>query len=265
MNKYRVRPGQRVDLDDYDPDDTRLVPGGKEEAREKNSAIQNRLAELQELLFAGHEWKLLIVLQGMDTSGKDGTIRHVMGGFNPAGTRVASFRKPTIDELDHDYLWRVHRQVPAKGEVVVFNRSHYEDVLVVRVHSLVPKPVWQRRYAQIRCFEQTLSEEGCIILKFFLHISKDEQRKRLQARLDDPTKRWKFQPGDLEERAIWSDYRKAYEAALSKTSTDEAPWYVVPANQKWYRNYIVGSLVVDALERLDMKYPEPDLSNIVIK
>jgi PPK2 family polyphosphate:nucleotide phosphotransferase len=265
MNKYRVRPGQGVDLDDYDPDDTHLIPGGKEEAREKNSAIQARLAQLQELLYAGHEWKLLIVLQGMDTSGKDGTIRHVMGGFNPSGTRVASFRKPTIDELDHDYLWRVHRQVPAKGEVVVFNRSHYEDVLVVLVHSLVPRAVWKRRYDQIRCFEQTLSEEGCIILKFFLHISKDEQRKRLQARLDDPTKRWKFQPGDLEERALWNDYRKAYEAALSKTSTEEAPWYVVPANQKWYRNYIVGSVIVDALERLDIKYPDPDLSKVVIK
>jgi PPK2 family polyphosphate:nucleotide phosphotransferase len=265
MNKYRVRPGQGVDLDDYDPNDTHLVPGGKEEARKNNSAIQARLAQLQELLYAGHEWKLLIVLQGMDTSGKDGTIRHVMGGFNPSGTRVASFRKPTIDELDHDYLWRVHRQVPAKGEVVVFNRSHYEDVLVVRVHTLVPQAVWKRRYDQIRCFEQSLSEEGCIILKFFLHISKDEQRKRLQARLDDPTKRWKFQRGDLEERALWSDYRKAYEAALSKTSTEEAPWYVVPANQKWYRNYIVGSVIVDALERLDMKYPDPDLAKVVIK
>jgi PPK2 family polyphosphate:nucleotide phosphotransferase len=201
----------------------------------------------------------------MDTSGKDGTIRHVMGGFNPSGTRVASFRKPTIDELDHDYLWRVHRQLPGKGEVVVFNRSHYEDVLVVRVHELVPKAVWKRRYDQIRCFEQTQCEEGCVILKFFLHISEDEQRKRLQARIDDPTKRWKFQTGDLEERALWNDYRKAYEAALSKTSTDEAPWYVVPANQKWYRNYIVGSVIAETLERLDMKYPQPDLSNIVIK
>jgi PPK2 family polyphosphate:nucleotide phosphotransferase len=265
MNKYRVRPGQRVDLDDYDPDDTHLVPGGKNEARDKNSAIQARLADQQELLYAGHEWKLLVVLQGMDTSGKDGTIRHVMGGFNPSGTRVASFRKPTIDELDHDYLWRVHRQLPGKGEVVVFNRSHYEDVLVVRVHELVPKAVWKRRYDQIRCFEQTQCEEGCVILKFFLHISEDEQRKRLQARIDDPTKRWKFQTGDLEERALWNDYRKAYEAALSKTSTDEAPWYVVPANQKWYRNYIVGSVIAETLERLDMKYPEPDLSNIVIK
>jgi PPK2 family polyphosphate:nucleotide phosphotransferase len=264
MNKYRVRPGQRVDLDDYDPDDTHLVPGGKNEARDKNSAIQTRLAELQELLYAGHEWKLLVVLQGMDTSGKDGTIRHVMGGFNPSGTRVASFRAPTVDELDHDYLWRVHRQVPGKGEVVVFNRSHYEDVLVVRVHSLVPRAVWKRRYDHIRCFEQTLSEEGCIVLKFFLHISKDEQRKRLQARLEDPTKRWKFQRGDLEERELWSDYQEAYEAALSKTSTDEAPWYVVPANQKWYRNYIVGSVITDALEQLNMKYPEPDLSNIVV-
>ena len=265
MNKYRVRPGQRVDLGGYDPDDTHLLPGGKAEAREKNPAIQSRLTELQELLFAGHEWKLLIVLQGMDTSGKDGTIRHVMVGFNPSGTRVASFRAPTVDELDHDYLWRVHRQVPAKGEVVVFNRSHYEDVLVVRVHSLVPTEVWKRRYDQIRCFEQSLFEEGCIILKFFLHISKAEQRKRLQARLDDPSKRWKFQPGDLEERALWNEYRKAYEAVLSQTSTDEAPWYVVPANQKWYRNYIVGSVVADALERLNMKYPAPDLSKVVIK
>ena len=265
MNKYRVRPGQKVDLADYDPDDTHLLPGGKEEAREKTPAIQRRLAGLQELLFAGHEWKLLIVLQGMDTSGKDGTIRHVMVGFNTSGTRVASFRKPTIDELDHDYLWRVHRQVPAKGEVVVFNRSHYEDVLVVRVHELVPKAIWRRRYQQIENFEQMLVEEGCVLLKFFLHISKGEQRKRLQARLDDPTKRWKFQRGDVEERKLWTEYRTAYEEALSKTSTDEAPWYVVPANQKWYRNYIVGSVIADALERLDMKYPQPDLSNIVIK
>jgi PPK2 family polyphosphate:nucleotide phosphotransferase len=159
----------------------------------------------------------------------------------------------------------VHRQVPAKGEVVVFNRSHYEDVLVVRVHELVPKAIWRRRYQQIQNFEQMLVEEGCVLLKFFLHISKGEQRKRLQARLDDPTKRWKFQRGDVEERKLWTEYRTAYEEALSKTSTDEAPWYVVPANQKWYRNYIVGSVIADALERLDMKYPQPDLSNIVIK
>jgi PPK2 family polyphosphate:nucleotide phosphotransferase len=209
--------------------------------------------------------KLLIVLQGMDTSGKDGTIRHVMGGFNAQSTRVASFRKPSLDELEHDFLWRIHRQVPAAGEIVVFNRSHYEDVLVVRVHNLVPKEEWQKRYAQIRDFERMLTETGTVILKFFLHITKDEQRARLQTRLDDPTKRWKFQSGDLEERKFWKEYQRAYEDALSKTSTEEAPWYVVPANQKWYRNYVVGSIVVKTLDDLQMKYPNPDLSKVVVE
>jgi PPK2 family polyphosphate:nucleotide phosphotransferase len=265
MDKYRVRPGQKVDLGDVDPDDTRLAPGGKEEATKQSSAIQDRLRDLQELLFAEHQRKLLIVLQGMDTSGKDGTIRHVMAGFNPAGTRVASFRAPSPAELDHDYLWRVHRELPGKGEVVVFNRSHYEDVLVVRVHDLVPKAVWKKRYQQIVAFEQMLHEEGTVILKFFLHISKGEQRKRLQARLDDPSKRWKFQPGDLEERKRWDDYQGAYEDALTKTSTDDNPWYVVPANQKWYRNLVVGSVVAETLDGLRMSYPNPDLSRIVIE
>jgi len=265
MHHYLVRPGTKVDLEKIDPDDVRLVAGGKAEAKEKSTAIQERLRKLQELLFAGHERKLLVVLQGMDTSGKDGTIRHVMGGFNPQGTRVASFGKPTPEELDHDYLWRVHRQVPGRGEVVVFNRSHYEDVLVVRVHNLVPKGVWRKRYDQINAFEEILAESGTLILKFFLHISKDEQRARLQARIDDPTKRWKFQHGDLEERKFWDDYQRAYEDALSKTSSERAPWYVVPSNQKWYRNYVVGLIVADALDRLHMKYPEPDLSGVVVK
>jgi PPK2 family polyphosphate:nucleotide phosphotransferase len=265
MNPYLVRPGRKVDLTEFDPDDTHLVPGGKPEAKKQNAAIQDRLAELQELLYAGHQWKLLIVLQGMDTSGKDGTIRHVMGGFNPVGTRVVSFKKPSTEELDHDYLWRVHRQVPAKAEVVVFNRSHYEDVLVVRVHNLVPKATWQKRYDHICAFEQMLHDEGSLILKFFLHITRDEQRARLQARIEDPTKRWKFQSGDLEERKLWKDYQRAYEDALSKTSTDWAPWYVVPANQKWYRNYVVGSVIADQLQSLHLKYPEPDLSGVVIK
>jgi PPK2 family polyphosphate:nucleotide phosphotransferase len=265
MDKYLVRPGQKVDLDDIDPDDVHLMPAGKAMAKTKNVAIRTRLTELQELLFAGHDRKVLIVLQGMDTSGKDGTIRHVMAGFNPQGTRVVSFGKPSLEELDHDYLWRVHRQVPRKGEVVVFNRSHYEDVLVVRVHSLVPKTIWRKRYDQIRAFEQMLFEEGAVVLKFFLHISKNEQRRRLQARIDDPTKRWKFQHGDLEERELWDDYQRAYEDALSRTSTEEAPWYVVPANQKWYRNFVVGSVVTDALERLHLTYPEVDLPSIVVK
>ena len=221
-----------MDLDSFDPDDTSLVPGGKQEARERLEAILGRLAEGQELLYAGHERKLLIVLQGMDTSGKDGAIRHAMRGFNPQGVRVVSFKKPSEEELDHDFLWRVHAKVPARGETVVFNRSHYEDVLVVRVRDLVPKSVWKARYDQIVAFERILQETGTTIVKFFLHISRDEQRTRLQARVDDPKKCWKFQPGDLEERRFWKDYMVAYEDALSKTSTDWAPWYVVPANQK---------------------------------
>jgi PPK2 family polyphosphate:nucleotide phosphotransferase len=265
MNPYRVPPGRKVDLDAIDPNDTHLVPGGKPEAKAGSATIQKRLAKYQELLYAEHQRKLLIVLQGIDTSGKDGTIRHVMNGFNPSGTRVASFKKPSDQELDHDYLWRVHQQVPGKGEVVVFNRSHYEDVLVVRVHSLVPKAVWSRRYDHIRAFEQMLVDEGTVIRKFFLHIGKEEQRKRLESRVEDPTKRWKFQHADLEERELWSEYQRAYEDAISKTSTDDAPWYIVPANQKWYRNYVVGSILADTLKGLHMKYPEPDLSGVTVR
>jgi PPK2 family polyphosphate:nucleotide phosphotransferase len=264
MNKYLVPPGRKVDLDDIDPADISLAPG-KAEAREASAATQVRLAQLQELLYATHDQKVLIVLQGMDTSGKDGTVRHVMGGFNPAGTRVVSFKKPSLEELDHDYLWRVHHLVPGKGEVVVFNRSHYEDVLVVRVHGLVPKAVWRKRYDHINAFEQMLVDEGTVILKFFLHISRDEQRARLQARIDNPRKRWKFEHGDIEERKLWKDYQRAYEDALSRTSTEVAPWCIVPANQKWYRNYIVGSVLADALESLNLRYPEIDLSGVVIK
>jgi PPK2 family polyphosphate:nucleotide phosphotransferase len=265
MNEYLVRPGQKVDLGKVNPDDVHLVPGGKAEAKKENAATQARLGELQERLFAGHSRKVLIVLQGMDTSGKDGTIAHVMGGFNPQGTRVVPFGVPSKEELDHDYLWRVHHQVPARGQIVVFNRSHYEDVLVVRVHELVPKAVWKKRYDQIKAFEQMLSDEGTLILKFFLHISKEEQRARLESRIEDPKKRWKFQHGDLEERKLWDEYQRAYEDALSKTSTETAPWYIVPANQKWYRNNVVGSVVVDALEGLHLTYPKVDLSGIVVK
>jgi PPK2 family polyphosphate:nucleotide phosphotransferase len=265
MDNYRVRPGQKVDLKAVDPEDISLAPGGKAETSQESSKIQMRLSQLQELLYAEHRRKLLVVLQGMDTSGKDGTIRHVMGGFNPSGTRVASFGVPSRDELDHDYLWRIHRQVPARGQVVVFNRSHYEDVLVVRVHELVPQSVWKKRYEQIRAFEQMLHEEGTVLLKFFLHIGKAEQRKRLQARIDDPTKRWKFQHGDVDERKLWPEYRRAYEDALSKTSTDECPWYIVPANQKWYRNFVVGSVLAHTMDRMKMSYPMPDLSGIMIE
>ena len=265
MNPYFVRPGRKVHLDDFDPADTSPLPGGKAEAKVQLAAIVDRLAELQELVFAGHQRKLLIVLQGMDTSGKDGTIRHVMRGFNPQGTRVVSFKKPSEEELDHDFLWRVHAKVPAKGETVVFNRSHYEDVLIVRVHDLVPRTVWRKRYDQINAFEKVLVENGTVIMKFFLHISFEEQRRRLQARVEDPKKCWKFQAGDLEERKFWKDYMQAYEEALSNTSTDWAPWYVVPANQKWYRNHLVGSIVVKTLDKLQLKYPTCDLSTVVVK
>ena len=185
----------------------------------------------------------------MDTSGKDGTIRHVFEGVNPQGVRVAGFKVPTPEEMDHDYLWRVHQQTPGKGEIVIFNRSHYEDVLVVRVHQLVPEQVWRKRFDQINAFEQQLSEEGTIILKFFLNIDLDEQKQRLLDRLDDPTKHWKFNPGDLKERALWKDYQAAYEDVLEKTSKPWAPWYVVPANKKWYRDLVISSVLVETLKK----------------
>jgi PPK2 family polyphosphate:nucleotide phosphotransferase len=262
MKELRVKPGENIRLRHLDPGDTGLAPGDKEQTNAISERLTKRLAELQELLYAEHRRKLLIVLQGMDTSGKDGTVRHVMRGVSPLSVRAVSFKKPTQVELDHDYLWRVHAQTPAAGEIVIFNRSHYEDILVARVHELVPEKVWRKRYAHIRDFERMLTENDTIILKFFLHISREEQRKRLQARIDDPTKRWKFQAGDIEERKRWNQYMKAYEDALAETSTDEAPWVIVPANQKWFRNYVVARVVVDALEKLKMSYPKPDLSKV---
>jgi PPK2 family polyphosphate:nucleotide phosphotransferase len=260
MKKLQVKPGDKVDLRKFDPDDTSLAPGDKEETNAKSDKLCEKLAGLQELLFAEHKHKLLIVLQGMDTSGKDGTVRHVMRGVSPQSVRAVSFKKPTQPELEHDFLWRVHAQIPATGEIVIFNRSHYEDVLVVRVHELAPEKIWRKRYGQINDFEKMLTESGTTILKFFLHISKDEQRQRLQARIDDPTKRWKFQHGDIEERKLWDHYQKAYEDALEKCSTEWAPWTIVPSDKKWFRNYVVAKTVVDTLQDFDMKYPQPDLT-----
>lgn len=254
-----------MQLKSVDPDDTSACPGDKERTIAASAKLQARIGELQELLYAGHQHKLLVILQGMDTSGKDGAVRHVMSEVSLQGVRVVSFKKPTEVELDHDYLWRVHREVPAAGEIVVFNRSHYEDVLIVRVHSLVKKSVWSKRYDQINDFERMLAENGVTILKFFLHISPEEQRERLQARLDDPTKRWKFQHGDLDERKLWDAYMRAYDDALERTSTKWAPWTIVPANRKWVRNWIVARTIVDALEKLKMKYPAPDLKGVVIE
>jgi PPK2 family polyphosphate:nucleotide phosphotransferase len=266
MDRYRIKPGTSVDLTRWDPADQSAFEDDKKTARRELKALNKRLEELQELLYAEGKHKLLIVLQAMDSGGKDGTIRHVFDGTNPQGVKVASFKKPTDEERAHDYLWRVHRHTPGSGEVAIFNRSHYEDVLVVRVHSLVPEDRWSRRYDQINEFERMLTEEGTTILKFFLHISKDEQRSRLKSRQDEPAKHWKFSSGDIKERALWAAYTEAYEAVLSRTSTPWAPWWVVPANHKWYRNLVIGSVIVDTLEGFEMAYPsaEPGLADIVI-
>jgi PPK2 family polyphosphate:nucleotide phosphotransferase len=267
MKRYRIEPGSKVDLSKYDAGSTREAPKGKKGTEELVADLTRRLAVLQEQLWANHQHKVLVVLQGMDTSGKDGTISHVFEGVNPQGVGVAAFKAPSPEERDHDFLWRIHGRVPGSGEIVIFNRSHYEDVLAVRVHKLVPDKVWKARYDQINAFEQLLTASGTVILKFFLHIDKDEQKKRLQDRLDDPQKRWKFRLGDLDDRALWDDYAKAYQDLLTKTSTEDAPWYVVPANKKWYRNLVVATVLVEALEKLDMKPPEPeeDLSKVVIE
>lgn len=267
LDRYRVLPGGECRLAAQDPDDNSLLPEGKEAGESLLPDLCDRLVALQELLYAQGRHKLLIVLQAMDTAGKDGTIRKVFGCLNPQGVRVASFKAPTAAELAHDYLWRIHRHTPGAGEIAIFNRSHYEDVLVVRVRKLVPEERVERRYAQIAAFERMLAEEGTTILKFFLFIDKDEQKKRLQARLDDPEKHWKFDSGDLAERKLWDAYMQAYGTALSRTSTEAAPWYVVPANRKWYRNLVVGSVVAHTLAGLGMRYPEPPagLDKIVVE
>lgn len=266
MNRYRVEPGNRVNLAQWQPDDCSAFAGDKDAAGEHLQELNKELEALQELLYAEHKHKVLVVLQAMDTGGKDGVIRTVFDGVNPLGVRVASFKGPTAVELDHDYLWRVHSQAPGKGELVIFNRSHYEDVLIVRVRRWITNVQCQQRYRQIRDFERMLAEEGATILKFFLHISKDEQKQRLQARLDDPTKRWKFNVGDLKERELWADYMRAYEDALNETSTSWAPWYIVPANRKWYRNLVIAETIVQTLRDLNMQFPQPedDLDSVVI-
>jgi PPK2 family polyphosphate:nucleotide phosphotransferase len=267
MERYRVEPGTTVDLSAIDPRDDAAEPAGKDAGKQRLKQLNDRLELLQELLYAERRHRLLVVLQAMDTGGKDGVIRHVFDGVNPQGVTVAPFKKPSRQELAHDYLWRVHPHVPGNGTIAIFNRSHYEDVLVVRVHSLVPEDVWRRRYDHINAFEQMLADEGTTIRKFFLHISKEEQAERLRARLETPEKQWKFSLGDLAERKRWSDYTAAYEEMLTRTSTPWAPWYVVPADRKWYRNLVVAGTMVETLEAFDMRYPEPedDLSGVVVE
>ena len=253
MEQYRIPPETSVDLDAIE---TRYEGDlSKKDGKGQLKDLNKELRDLQELLFAESKQKILIVLQAIDTGGKDSTIRHVFGDVNPQGTKVTNFKVPSKEELAHDYLWRVHQHTPATGEIAIFNRSHYEDVLVVRVHDLVPKSVWKRRYEHINEFEQLLAEEGTTILKFYLHISKNEQAERFLARLDRPHKRWKFNPDDLKERNHWEEYKKAFEDMLTLTSTSYAPWYVIPSDRKWYRNLAVATIIVEKLKGLGMQFP----------
>jgi PPK2 family polyphosphate:nucleotide phosphotransferase len=261
-----VPPGKKVRLKDFDPDYTGGIKN-KNKAREELEENIERLAELGYRLYAENRRSLLLVLQGMDTAGKDGTIRHVMKGFNPQSCQVTSFKQPSVEELNHDFLWRIARAVPRKGNIGIFNRSHYEDVLVVRVHDLVPKREWQTRYDRINLFEKTLATGGTTIVKIFLHIGKDEQRRRLQSRLDDPSKLWKFSRDDLSERRYWDEYQKAYEAALTRCNTERAPWHIVPANRKWFRNLAISRVLCKTLEKMNLRFPPPEkgLEDIVVE
>ena len=256
--KNIIKPHQLVNLDNYPPDFTGDYEK-KGQTKRKLKKLRKQLLELQELLYAESRHALLIILQGMDTCGKDGTIRNVMADINVQGCDVFNFKVPSAEERSHDFLWRAHKVVPAKGKIGIFNRSHYGDVLVVRVHNLVPEQVWSKRYQQINDFERMLVESGTVVLKFFLHISKDEQKARLESRMSDPTKHWKITEADIRERAYWDDYMQAYEVMLQKCSTDWAPWHVIPANKKWYRNLVITECIVEALKKLDMQYPEPSV------
>lgn len=267
MDKYRVKPGMKVKLKDWDPDDKSEFNTDKKTGKMEVLRLNDEIEHLQEILYAEKHDRLLIILQAMDAAGKDGTIRHVFDGVNPVGVKVASFKKPTEHELSHDYLWRVHKHTPASGEIVIFNRSHYEDVLVVRVNNYVEKKIWEKRYEHINNFEKMLHDEGTTIIKFFLHISKDEQKKRFIERLKVQEKNWKFSMADLNERKKWDIYTKAFEDMLSKTSTEYAPWYIIPSNRKWYRNIVISEVILEKLKSFKLRHPDPeiDLSKIVVE
>jgi PPK2 family polyphosphate:nucleotide phosphotransferase len=262
-DRFRVKAGGKLDLERIDPD-TSDEHHDKESALAETAELAQRMGALQFKLYAENRRSLLICLQAMDAGGKDGTIRHVIGPLNPQGTRVVGFKVPSAEEAAHDFLWRIHRQVPARGEIVIFNRSHYEDVLVARVRKLVPKQVWSRRYEMIKAFETNLVAGGTQILKFFLHVSPEEQLKRFKQRLDDPARHWKISLADYTERELWPKYQQAYAEALRRTSTAQAPWFVIPANRKWFRNLAVSRIIVEALESLDLALPAPtvDLDEI---
>ena len=262
--QFRVEPGSKIDLDRVDAD---FKPKGlnRDEAEERFRETTRELADLQHLLYAEDRRSLLVVLQGRDAAGKDGTIRHVFGPMNPQGTQVTSFKVPSKEERAHDFLWRCHKAAPKRGTVGIFNRSHYEDVLVVRVHDLVPKKIWSKRFDHINAFERLLVDKGTAVLKFYLHIDRDEQLERFKKRMDNPKKNWKISDADYTERPYWDDYTKAFEDALSKCSPDHAPWFVIPANRKWARNLVISDIVAETLRNLDMQYPEPEVDMAEIR
>ncbi len=264
---HRIAPGSKVDLGAHDPADTSGGPGDKATTQLTIFPMAEHLAELQNRLWARNDQSVLVVLQGIDTSGKGGAVKRVFGAVNPAGLRVTSFKAPTEPELDRDYLWRIHAQVPGGGEIGVFDRSHYEDVLAVRVMDLAPEKVWHKRYDHINAFEEMLVDEGTTVVKLLLNISKGEQAKRLQARLDDPAKHWKFRTSDLDARAQWDEYQAAFAEMLERTSTELAPWHVIPADKKWYRDWAVATIMIATLEALDLSWPDPvePLEGIVIE
>jgi len=259
VKKFQVEPGARIQLDKIDAD---FKPKGldRDEAEERIRELTVELRDLQHLMYAEDQRSLLIVLQGRDAAGKDGTIRHVFGPMNPQGTRVTSFKVPSKEELAHDFLWRCHQAAPKRGTVGIFNRSHYEDLLVVRVHDLVPKKIWSKRFEHINAFERLLTDKGTVVLKFYLHIDRDEQLERFKKRMDNPKKNWKISDADYSERPYWDAYTEAFEDALSECSTDIAPWFVVPANRKWARNLVIADIVADAMKSLDMRFPKPEVN-----
>ena len=264
--KCLVRPGVSVKLDDWKTKTLGILGKPEVEAAEMFSELRSKLANQQRVLYAEGKRKILIVVQAMDTGGKDGCVRKLFSRVDPQGVKVTPFKAPSEKELAHDFLWRVHQVVPAKGEIAVFNRSHYEDIIAVRVKNLAPQEVWEKRYQHILDFERMLVDEGTIILKFFLHISKNEQKRRLQSRLDRPEKHWKFFPDDLADRKRWDDFRVAYEDVFERTSTKEAPWFIIPSDHKWYRDVVVSQIVTHALDGLDLQYPQVswDPSQIVV-
>jgi len=256
IKRYRVDSGKKLKFSDWNAGEKALFDGSKEESFELMRSLKSELHELQKTLFAQQKHRVLVVIQAMDTGGKDGCIRHVFSNFDPHGFDAVAFKKPTEEEMARDFLWRVHQNVPANGHITVFNRSHYEDIIAVRVKKIFGEEVWKRRYQHVLDFERMLADEGTTIVKIFLNISKEEQRERLQARLDNPAKHWKFHPDDLKDRAQWDEFMDAYGDLISKTSADHAPWYIVPSNRKWYRNLVVARIMIDTLSGLNLKYPK---------